>query len=241
MLDRNLGATTASIRSNESAGLLYQWGRKDPMIGSLNDSYHNNRTAFVGDDVDAIMGDETTGTISYSISHPTTYITYNNVSSINYDWYYTGTQTCDNTRWTSSKTIYDPCPVGWRVPDGIGSSVWEVANNGSTAFNSSDFTFYSYSTPDYRGGIDCSSRFAEDEYSTTIWYPYTGSYGITPINLESIGKISYYTKGEYWTCTPLPADQYGYNNVSVFSCEASSLRFTYGFRYKANPVRCQKN
>lgn len=34
MLDRNLGATSSDMGSNGSVGLLYQWGRKDPLIGA---------------------------------------------------------------------------------------------------------------------------------------------------------------------------------------------------------------
>jgi len=33
-MDRNLGATTATVSISTTMGLLYQWGRKDPFTGS---------------------------------------------------------------------------------------------------------------------------------------------------------------------------------------------------------------
>ena len=37
MMDRNLGATSATPGNVGSLGLLYQWGRKDPFLGSSSD------------------------------------------------------------------------------------------------------------------------------------------------------------------------------------------------------------
>lgn len=57
----------------------------------------------------------------------------------------TGTRETDNTRWQSSKTIYDPCHPGYRVPDGGSEGVW------SKAFGSSeDFPAYE----NKNGGFD---------------------------------------------------------------------------------------
>ena len=35
-MDRNLGATSAALGDVGALGLLYQWGRKDPFLGSLS-------------------------------------------------------------------------------------------------------------------------------------------------------------------------------------------------------------
>lgn len=35
-MDRNLGATTAEPNTVGALGLLYQWGRKDPFLGSAS-------------------------------------------------------------------------------------------------------------------------------------------------------------------------------------------------------------
>jgi hypothetical protein len=112
MMDRNVGATSAVPGDAGALGLLYQWGRKDPFLGSsLIDlglfasstikwpSYVNSNTS--------------NGTIEYSIQHPTTFIGSN---YYNKDWYYIPSTTTEDSRWNSSKTIYDPCPIGYRVP-----------------------------------------------------------------------------------------------------------------------------
>ena len=116
MMDRNLGATSATPGDVGALGLLYQWGRKDPFLGSSSISSNmlaNSTITWPS----SVYSNSSNGTIAYAIAHPTTFIAYN---SYNDDWYYTGTNTTDNSRWSASskdKTIYDPCPNGWRVPD----------------------------------------------------------------------------------------------------------------------------
>ena len=62
---------------------------------------------------------------SYSQEHPMTLILRN---TNNYDWYYSTTERTDNQRWNSQKTMYDPCPSGWRVPDGGKRGIWKLSN-----------------------------------------------------------------------------------------------------------------
>ena len=134
MMDRNLGATSATPGDVGALGLLYQWGRKDPFLGSSS----------ISDEVEAKStiawpSPETSssshGAISYSIENPTTFIAANDN---NYDWYYSSDSSTDNTRWKSNKTIYDPCPAGWRVPDGGGNGVWNKAGFDDQSYDSSD-------------------------------------------------------------------------------------------------------
>jgi len=114
MMDRNLGATSATPGDIRSHGLLYQWGRKDPFLGSSSE-LEKVEAASTLQWPETVLSTPETGTIAYSIAHPTTFI-----GSIedNYDWYYTGEFDTDNTRWQSEKTIYDPCPAGWTLPTG---------------------------------------------------------------------------------------------------------------------------
>lgn len=129
VMDRNLGATSAGGAGStleeavRAIGLYYQWGRKDPFIGLGNtwsNSAHNrSETTLV--EFKAVSSDATTGTIEYSIKNPTVYINKN--SSTN-DWL---NETKEKTRWAAIKTIYDPCPVGWKVPEGYSSGLWGKA------------------------------------------------------------------------------------------------------------------
>ena len=122
-MDRNLGATSATPGDVGALGLLYQWGRKDPFLGSSSISSNTEAMSTITWP-SAVESNNSTGTIDYATANPTTFITYNGK---NHDWYYTGDSSTDDTRWQSSKTIYDPCPAGWRVPDGGGSGVWATA------------------------------------------------------------------------------------------------------------------
>lgn len=183
MMDRNLGATSAMPGDVEALGLLYQWGRKDPFLGSSSISDEVQAMSTYGWET-PVESDSSTGTIDYAIAHPTTFITEN---SENFDWYYTGSASTDTTRWTTSETsksIYDPCPDGWRVPDGPKSKdgwwykdgVWGCAGfrTGYDNFN------YGYS-------------FSISSPSTT-WYPASGSRLRENGELLHVGFI-----GKYWS------------------------------------------
>ena len=126
MMDRNLGAINPSNSLGSSRnGLLYQWGRKDPFLGSM---YANDSDITENSTIEwpsAVSSSSSRGTITYAIEHPTTFIT--SAGGQHGDWCYSDSDTTDNTRWKSEKTIYDPCPAGWRVPDGGCRGVWEIA------------------------------------------------------------------------------------------------------------------
>ncbi|MBR2395772.1 MAG: hypothetical protein IKB00_04105 [Bacteroidaceae bacterium] len=184
MMDRNLGATIASTGYVGALGLLYQWGRKDPFLGSSSISSSTLAKSTITWP-SAVSSDSSNGTIEYATSHPTTFITCN---SSNYDWYYTGTSSTDNTRWTTSdkpKSIYDPCPAGWRVPDGGSNGVW------SKALGSSASVDYTYSSS--KGG-NFTDMFGS---GSTIWYPASGYRGILDGALGNVGF-----SGNYWSASP---------------------------------------
>ena len=97
-------------------GLHYQWGRKDPFMGSSSISSSEIAKSTITWPTPA-QSNASRGTIDFAIANPTVFISGN---GINYDWYYSGNYMTENSRWSaSSKTIYDPCPAGWRVPEGF--------------------------------------------------------------------------------------------------------------------------
>lgn len=105
-MSRNLGALVdASMdgTSVESAGLLYQWGRKDPFVGTGD--FSTGAPAAVSGVSMTKSGAQMT--VADAVKNPTTFADYNG------SW----TDSSENL-WDSQKTMYDPCPPGYRVPYG---------------------------------------------------------------------------------------------------------------------------
>lgn len=198
MMDRNLGATSATPGDVGALGLLYQWGRKDPFLGSSSISSNTIAKSTITWP-SAVASDSSNGTIDYATANPTTFITFN---SKDLDWYYTGDSSTDDTRWTTSssdKSIYDPCPAGWRVPDGGNNGIWSKAGFGNRTYDSTNEGIsFSISSP------------------STTWYPASGFRYGSDGGLFYVGNF-----GGYWSASPssyyaysLGFDDYGGVNPS---------------------------
>ena len=218
MMDRNLGATSATPGDVGALGLLYQWGRKDPFLNSSSIHYYSMTEAKSTITWPSVVSSySTTGTIAYATAKPTTFIKYN---SWNYDWYYTGSSSTDNTRWTTSETsksIYDPCPSGWRVPDGGSNGVWSKASGSS------------YTEPSYdrtNEGMNFSRMFGADQ---TIWYPASGYRGNYDGSLDNVGNYGY-----CWSASP--NSNYAYR--LSFSDSGNAYPTNYNLRAYGQSVRC---
>lgn len=146
LMDRNIGAITAKVSNEDEAGmatgLFYQWGRKDPFDYNL----------------DVWSKGDTFSSIEESINNPTVY-------SPGDAWL-----GADNNKlWGGKKTIYDPCPAGWRV---VNYSTW---------------TYFSTEECDDYGA------YLTGEEGNRYWFPYhdrTNNLG----NYQIMGK-----RGELWT------------------------------------------
>lgn len=104
MMDRNLGATSATPGDIGALGLLYQWGRKDPFLSSSSISSGVNSLS-----TGIWMKDSSGSKVKFDMNPMTIY------SSVPED----GWATSD-----SPKSVYDPCPTGWRIPDGGDNGIW---------------------------------------------------------------------------------------------------------------------
>lgn len=131
LMNINLGASCNSNGSTDhekihnSYGTYYQWGRKDPLPGPFSWRFDGNQDANLYNDAEKrlyleyVASSSETGTTEWLRSNPLTIILGN--PGNNYDWIYSGT---NDTLWdTTTKSEDDPCPHGWRVPDG---SVYET-------------------------------------------------------------------------------------------------------------------
>ena len=118
MMDRNLGAVVATQAAEQeidvrSIGLCYQWGRKDPFLGPKrieDGKYPSPATIAEGQTAITFSGAQLT--LEESIQNPTVF-----GKGSNYHWI-TGIDLPDGTLWgdNADKSIYDPCPPGYRVP-----------------------------------------------------------------------------------------------------------------------------
>lgn len=212
MMDRNLGATSATKGDVGALGLLYQWGRKDPFLGSssINEDIEAKSTITWPSEVDS---NSSNGTIEYATAHPSTFISCSYYYSDygNYDWYYTGSSSTDNTRWTTSqKSIYDPCPSGWRVPNGGSNGIWSKAGFADTTYDGSGISF-SISSP------------------STTWYPASGSRSHSGGSLGAVGGLGY-----YWSASPHDYRAYGL----CFRYDGSVFPSYHNYRAYGQSVRC---
>ena len=185
MMDRNLGATSATPGNVGAFGLLYQWGRKDPFLGSCS----------LTEEILAAS----TGT--------------------SYDW--SGENGEDYVRrWQDNKkSLYDPCPVGYRVPEGGANGFWATAYE-----TSSDISW----DPANNG-----RHWTLADGETTAWYPAVGYRNNYTGALEEVGYYGY-----CWSASPYPNS----------SGSAYNLYFKHSGVYPANrgdhasgySVRCVK-
>ena len=179
-MDRNLGATTATPMTVTTLGLLYQWGRKDPFPGSnsyITESeppiYDADGTGFTCMDAGApvIKGAvSASSNLANTVLNPGTFYYDTFGTSVNgYDWYSVTPSTHNNALWggaskttPTAKTIFDPCPAGWRVP------AW---SSGLSPWNGFDFTTFPwYNTSDWT-----SSYGRVYTSSSSTYYPTGGS------------------------------------------------------------------
>ncbi|MCR5408049.1 MAG: DUF4988 domain-containing protein [Bacteroidales bacterium] len=114
-MSRNLGAlvdaATDAVVSEESFGLLYEWGRKDPFPGLASVA---EPTAVITVAGTAMTQKEGPVTVDYAIANPTEFVYVAGA-----DWLPAEMTTNSEiaTLWgEESKTVYDPCPVGYVLP-----------------------------------------------------------------------------------------------------------------------------
>ncbi|MBQ7194202.1 MAG: hypothetical protein IJS07_01030 [Bacteroidales bacterium] len=127
LMDRNLGALSASdwasSSTNASKGFNYQWGRKDPFVGPDNSSMTSRVMLTTYDAYGSVipaMASASAFSNNARWTHVDQKLTPADIAAYpmafvsgasNYIWLDGAT----DGLWSTSKTIYDPCPPGYRV------------------------------------------------------------------------------------------------------------------------------
>lgn len=183
-MDRNLGAENLDPGDPASRGLYYQWGRKDPFPYDLAAFDYGEGFAF-----GTYYGeDSSTATVAWAAAHPATLLgraadpsdpaqrlsSWLGRPSPNL-W---GNASTDGRPTTAgAKSIYDPCPPGWRVPP---PEAWTLEQ---TTVSST-----------IEGGCYL--------YTGSVWpyYPYAGLLHVMPTGKEMYVGVGIRT--QLWTNAP---------------------------------------
>ena len=215
ILDRNLGALSKEVGNALSLGFLYQWGRKDPFpsgstIGSINAVSSTMATTYPQGTITKVSRSESTGTIAYTLAHPTTVISEPVAGG---SWLWDGTT--NGKLWQTNKTRYDPCPPGWKVPDHNKSWVqnnWEEGKDYTTNWeNHPGHGLYLYKNS---------------------WYPAVGYY--------EYGSLRYVgNHGLYWTNSTIGGNGCK-NAYAFSLSAPGYTYYTYRYTAHGGAIRCCK-
>ena len=239
-MDRNLGAITTDCTQPASRGLYYQWGRKDPFIHPAScNSYEPERVVYTEGFAFNVSYPRNAGTespydvmtVEWSIAHPTTFMSdamyedWEEWTSV-VDWLYNHhpnlwgnvTTSNNNISKVSLKSIYDPCPVGWKVPSPEDFAGIERVSQSSPY----------YVTIHYNGNrttnIPIGGTFVETRF----------------MNNGQLGRL--YTNAPYYMHWGTWACRYGDISCTsiIFSTGSvpSFIDTSDYYRYAANPIRC---
>lgn len=232
-LDRNLGATSAEVADARAVGLYYQWGRKDPFPGT--ESWNTVDTAWTKmyDASNKIIDTDFTNlksvsgpqNVDYTLNNPDVFI---KIQDVNYfDWVVDAPKF---NLWDDNgkKSVYDPCPQGWKVP------AWKNEKSPWVDFSDAGNVWGGYKSP-----FKPSNKGAE---LSSVYFPYAGYRNGNPYYKGALSDLT--TAGNYWTSATIEATA---NNVEIVKA-GRTLYFTAGgvnpsaYSYKVNglPVRCVK-
>lgn len=256
VMDRHLGAKSADKEDGVLAqGLLYQWGRKDPFIGTAKNWYaagetpaaaKTNYTWPVPIDFVTSFGEvsDSKNPIIYAVQHPTTFIKRSHKSWAWLNYEQKSTSNFTYTLWHgTNKTIYDPCPKGWKMAaqKTYGES---GANISSNVANSSEMTAWIWDDT-YKG------------YSVSdLWYPAqmgmngrTGGYGPDAAGSDDIANAAEYDDPTLkafvvWTgqgsALTISGTTRSLSRHLYFTPEVIQPQLRGSGRANANPVRCMR-
>lgn len=214
MMDRNLGAIYKEdgpyARSFRAP--LYQWGRKDPMpwgkvvfdAQDVPQVYINYRRPVQSTGAKGQYAGYT-GNTYYATAHPDVFIA--TVDRSSYDWYWgggkgSGPDFRNDFLWgnptgydvgqTTEKTLFDPCPAGWKVPHPYVFSAFTTTGGTATVAG---------------GGVKTSGSFVQGwnfyyDDSNTTYYPGVG------FRYDELGLFNFVESGYYWTSAPAPPDTF---------------------------------
>lgn len=136
-MDRNLGAIGNTPGEVGTLGLLYQWGRKDPFPGASTINGTTESTIYDAQGTTTIAKTQVSvdNNLANAIAKPATFYTNSQVHGG--DWYTNDYQIINNDLWVpGTKTVYDPCPLGYRIASlNDDNDYWERINDSTLPYD----------------------------------------------------------------------------------------------------------
>lgn len=195
MMSINLGAELNSNGSTDgdviykSYGMYYQWGRKDPFVGPQKYNFPSNANQLIyntkGYATSLSYVDSTSeyGTVAWSVANPMALI--KGCKANGYDWLYADS---GEELWSAeTKSLYDPCPAGWRVPTDalfVGLDIksaeddmmWDEAQKqyGWHLIDKATESEYFFTAQGRRNYLDCRLDIFNDDLTLPV--PWSGYY-----------------------------------------------------------------
>ena len=239
IMDRNLGATDATVGGGyPTFGLYYQWGRKDPFIGSTKGERVRNSETGNWDVIYDVLGEpltvvntnyaqakwesvkttKETGTVEFADAHPMRFMYYEEGAN-QANWLGQGNfykwMDKDEAMWRPfQKTNSDPCPPGYQIP-----------RNGAWKNFESNYQFF-----EGKGVLYTNSK------GENVWYPFAGYRSSHPSDQGALIDIE--NKNGWlaiWTSELMVSERsyaFKYNDPTPLESDAS---WAYGYN-----VRCVK-
>jgi hypothetical protein len=219
-MDRNLCA----VDLNYNRGFLYQWGRKDAFSAATGSYASFTFVPALFTAFNTVRGIQT---IDYCIKHPTTHVNNGDENS------WMSREEYEKLPWRDDiKTIYDPCPAGWRVPTaaeqngysglpgtGFSNAINEFGNPGSGYYRSSTISSYpkayAFRQSGQQNNWGTNPAFAIRPVKEGIYFIYTvpasglGTFSAAENVIIPAGLTAYY-------CTTLKTYEDGKLGVRVF-------------------------
>lgn len=178
IMDRNLGAMSADRKDGARTwGLLFQYGRKDPFPQIVNTStrlwdINGEDPAFYparSDNSDCIVK-EAAKNVSFAESVLYPYVLYFSGYGQE-DW--KGENELAGNPWNSTessgkKSLLDPCPPGWKIPDVGVFDIFRTSNSGTNAENTNTYVTVRDAQSGYNFYLNTSHK------DGTTWFPAVG-------------------------------------------------------------------
>lgn len=206
--------------------MLYQWGRKDPFTNTSNGTAVQSSATPIYDSSDAQITTDTDG--FPKIDNNSQFNVLKDAAQNPMNYYYSASNWTkdDNNLWTAiSKSAFDPCPPGWRVPAGgttATNNPWagfydrNASNSTSSGIYDATsanniFNWYAANS-DGQNIIGSTGRLYSVD-NTKAWYPASGFRDNTSSAFTYTGS-----NGRYWSSTVTGVSGYGlnFNSASIF-------------------------